>query len=474
MHGVSGWSINKDGSAEFNNAVIRGLLQAGTVTAGSISASTIGSSTLTNDTILDTNIVIDGTGGTILVYATTGMTVQTITATGAGVFNVPAGITSVKVECWGGGGGGVEGQAPGHNGGTGGSGGEYACEPNYAVTPLAALNYTVGAAGVGDIGSGHGTDGGATTFDGSHVKANPGKGALASLARMAGGTGSANTIHFDGGASGIAGANKGGGGGGGSSGGSSQAGTQGSDSTSNVGAAGGIAPTGGGNGGNGGTVTGTGAAGVQPGGGGGGGSTGLAGSGGNGGAGQIKLTYGGTRTLIASISGTAGTDPYGNNYVAGVRTNISQLDNMAGGYYEELTFPQTTLTNSVLTTVKCNATTKLLSDFGSAYNQSTGVWTAPADGVYTITVGATSDPFTAAASRFFVGMNDNSNGNVYGRDERTVIAGTSPTVSLSFTRFFAKNTAMFCQAFQNSANVQHLIVGAAPLVPSYMSFERVA
>ena len=208
--GLTGWSINRDGTAEFNNAIIRGLLQAGSIIAGSISQATIGSSILVGDQLFDCDYIIDDSGGTILIYSLAGQTVVGISATGDGTFNVPAGVTTLKVECWGAGGGGNGSYAaPGSNivGGGGGSGAEYAAEPNYPVTPLAALNYHVGVGGAGGTGRTAlpqtpiiGGVGENTTFDlaGVGVTAHGAGGGM--LGAVPGGTGSTNTVHFDGGA----------------------------------------------------------------------------------------------------------------------------------------------------------------------------------------------------------------------------------------------------------------------------------
>ena len=65
-----------------------------------------------------------------------------------GTFNVPAGVTSITVQAWGGGGAGG-GSTPGANategrGGAGGGGGAFASR-TISVTPLSTLNIVVGA-----------------------------------------------------------------------------------------------------------------------------------------------------------------------------------------------------------------------------------------------------------------------------------------------------------------------------------------
>ena len=87
-----------------------------------------------------------------------------------GTFTVPAGITSLSVQMWGGGGGGDVNLH-------GGGGGEYIHELNYQVVPLSVLSYSVGNGGVGGggiTGNQIGTTGGnATTLTGGSVQSKP-------------------------------------------------------------------------------------------------------------------------------------------------------------------------------------------------------------------------------------------------------------------------------------------------------------
>lgn len=237
--------------------------------------------------------------------STGGFTTQFLT--GAGNFTAPAGVTSIKAECWG----------PGGNGGTvggqGGGGGEYAAEPALAVTPGNLYAFSVGAAGSGS----------STTFAGDSVTvtAHAGTGGVPT---GAGGTGSTNTTHHNGGNGGSLASPGTGSGGGGSSAGTFTAGNPGANGSGATGGAGGSAPTGGGAGGKGANGGGSGAAGSAPGGGG-GGSNGIAG--GAGAAGQIKLTYSATTTtesVLASLTSAAFTDQLG-NYISPGWTVDTQL-----------------------------------------------------------------------------------------------------------------------------------------------------
>jgi hypothetical protein len=199
-------------------------------------------------------------------------------------------VTTVAVECTGGGGAGADGPVGGS--GAGGGGGEAAYNPAVAVTPGNVYSFTVsGGTGVGGSGAGVSR----FTGDSVTVTAHGGTSGTGSVGGF-GGTGSAAPVHHDGGDGGIAYTGGGGGGGGGGAGTGGAGGTGGDGGAT----AGGIAGTGGtggtpgwtgGRGGKGLSKTGSGHAehGIWPGGGGGGGSpNGNAGPGGNG---QVTLTY---------------------------------------------------------------------------------------------------------------------------------------------------------------------------------------
>lgn len=224
----------------------------------------------------------------------------------------PAGITSISVEAFGGGGGG--GNGIGQNGG---GGGEWAQDLNVLVTPGNSYTVTVGAGGQGGIGhftsgndtTGGGIHGGDSTFAGDNVtvRAHAGRGASNSNPG-AGGSGSTNQSHHNGGVGGSSGGGLGGAGGGGS-GGPTGTGHAGQSQNSDIGGAGGTAVGDGGPGGNGGLGHGAhstdadATAGhtpsIGPGGGGGAGGfnnqsgrTGYGKPGGNGQNGQVSITFG--------------------------------------------------------------------------------------------------------------------------------------------------------------------------------------
>jgi len=437
-------------------------ITAGTLTAGAVSAGSIGASQILASDITDCDITVDPDGGTVLIYALSGQTTVNLTTAGASTFSVPAGVSNLdRVECWGGSGGG-EGSA-GTFGGCGGAAGEYAREDNIAVTPLASIPYTVGAAGAAGATSGAAAgNGGDTVFNSTVVVAHGGLGGgtYGPGISVPGATGSTNTVHFSGGAGHAAGGTFGTlGGGGGSSGGSTRSGNSGGAGTNpTTGGVGGSAVTDGGAGGNGGNGGGTGAvgsAGLAPGGGGGGAGAGSTPrTGGAGAAGKIRIKYGGARVLVASLAGVAGTDIYGNSYPAGIRTNTAVAAGLSGGYYEELTIPATRIDSATTVNLKASATTRLTSDYGSAYNMTTGQWTAPADGVYDIEVGLSGSTFGATAARAFIDFSSAtlSGGTIYQRNQITSLPSGNWETSAIMTRYFTSGTTVFVSARQDSGN----------------------
>lgn len=205
---------------------------------------------------------------------------QTFNATTT--WTVPAGVTSVTVQAWGGGGHGANRTTFGRGGG--GGGGAYAIKV-VAVTPGTVLNVNVGA------GSTDNNPGGDSWFiDTATVLAKGGTSALNDNTTAGSGGSLSLSIGDDtnsGGNGAAAGTNSGGGG--------SSAGTAINGNGVNASAqTGGNAPTGGGDGGNGRASSGDGQTGSAPGGGGGGGFKNSGSTiryGGNGGNGRIILTW---------------------------------------------------------------------------------------------------------------------------------------------------------------------------------------
>jgi hypothetical protein len=269
--GNTGWTINKDGSVEFNQGVFRAA-----VTAAEM---------LLNP-------------GPFLMYGNPA-TVQ-VTYTASGVFNVPAGVTQATIGGTGGGQGAIRGT--GTWDGQGGTGGEYA-QDTIDLTPLGAYPFTVGAGGA------VGAPGGDTVIAGN----------TKTLTARGGGqpTPSTNAIVHPGGAG--AALSGDGGGGGGGAGGSQQSGQNGDRTAGGLGG-----DIGGGQGGNGGLYpAGAGLPGIAPGGGGGGGAATFGGgaAGAAGASGKLVITYtaSGVAGLAATLAAFAGTDPAGTAYPAGLK-----------------------------------------------------------------------------------------------------------------------------------------------------------
>lgn len=96
---------------------------------------------------------------------------NTVTLTTGTSWTKPAGVTQVKVECWGGGGSGGGATVNG-TGGSGGGGGGYARSEFIYPSAQQSISYSIGAGGTG--GTGNGTAGGDTTWDTSVVIARGG------------------------------------------------------------------------------------------------------------------------------------------------------------------------------------------------------------------------------------------------------------------------------------------------------------
>ena len=274
----------------------------------------------------------------------------TETYTTSGTWICPAGVTSITVECWGGGGGGAGSGNDGGAGGGGGGGGAYAKRTTVSVTPSTPYTITVGSAGSAGASQTSGGNGGNSTctFDVVTITAAGGSGGITGVsgAGGAGGTigGSSGDVVYAGG-NGAAGLidNYGGGGGGG-------AGSTGSGNNGSGGTGGAATALNGGAGGNGGNPGGSG----STYGGGGGGGYGRKKPGGAGAGGYVTITYTptpppstitSTPIRLASFNGASGwneltwtqtADPPGDftvtvqNVVAGVWTDVAGLIDLDG------------------------------------------------------------------------------------------------------------------------------------------------
>jgi hypothetical protein len=220
---------------------------------------------------------------------------NTYTTQGNFTWTCPAGVTSVKVELWGGGGGGAGGNATVAS--AAGGGGAFAQLTNYVTVPGANYNISVGNGGAGGGANANGTNGNITVFRHSNnanaAYAAPGaRGTRTSNANSAGGTtgaSSGNTTYAGGNGAGRNNSTATQPGSGGGAAGDTGAGTAGTNGVNAAGGAGGGSTNKGGNGGGANLAT-NGGAGIQPGGGGaGGGNTNK--SGGVGGVGKVVISW---------------------------------------------------------------------------------------------------------------------------------------------------------------------------------------
>ena len=252
--------------------------------------------------------------------------------------------SSIDCQCWaegGHGGAGITGGSS-HSGG-GGGGGEYAEETALVVTSGNLYSFTIG-------------QGGSTTntsFPGDAVTVTAHYGGTAA-GPTAGvkGTGSTNSIHFNGGAggNGLVHSDPGGGGGGGGAG-SGGSGSNGGSGGLGGNAAGGSGGSGGGgtggNGGSGTSLSNPGSGGNTFGGGGGGGSGRTGGtSGGSGAAGQIVIIYSGAMQGTASLSGEGTLTAFGGPLLAASLSGEGTLTAQRAGSYNASLAGTGTLTAS--------------------------------------------------------------------------------------------------------------------------------
>ena len=282
------------GSDSFGNTFPTGLaVQSGQVQGVSLvgtnmdNTSTLLGTSIQNAQVLTPNInggtaaslvhTMTNTGGAVLGYSSIATSSVTFSTNGVSQWTCPAGVSFVRVQCWGAGAGGNGAGTGSHGaeGGPGGGAGEYSEEPSYPVSAGQVYQVVVGQGGSPGSLNQVGSDGTPSQFypnggAGLTVQANPGIANGGFFLGGPGGSGSTNTIHFNGG-NGADGNGGTGGAGGGSSAGPNAQGNQGSGPSGSTGGAGGSAVSGGGAGGAGGNNTVNGSNGSGPGGGGGGG-----------------------------------------------------------------------------------------------------------------------------------------------------------------------------------------------------------
>ena len=145
------YNLSGDNSATGNTATmtVSGL-------TGSFVNSTIANPGATTISIVGLKRSTDNCTGLVSNNITVIVSISSVTLTTSGNFNVPKGVTCIKVEAWGAGGGGGNLNTIGHSGG--GGGGAYASS-FVAVTPSSVIPYQVGA------GGNPGTDGSSTIFN---------------------------------------------------------------------------------------------------------------------------------------------------------------------------------------------------------------------------------------------------------------------------------------------------------------------
>jgi hypothetical protein len=281
--------------------------------------------------------------GTVFsLFCLNGLAQTTQTFTSSGTFNVPAGVTSIKVEAWGGGGAGGRAVRKNSAGG-GGAGGSYAAS---VLSGLAtSYPFIVGAAKTSAANNTASNNNGNPSYFGSslvyaiggpggagaasNTNALPGTGTITNCignVRYSGGNGSTGNL-----TAGIPGGAGGGGAGSTGAGGSANAGTGGSGTS-----------LGGGNGANGVANNTNGATGFVYGGGGSGGKAGNQNkNGGSGAAGLIKVTYlqsitgtitvcAGSTTALSNLA-TGGTWSSGTTSVATVNSSTGVVTGVAAG-----------------------------------------------------------------------------------------------------------------------------------------------
>jgi hypothetical protein len=290
-------------------------------------------------------------------------------------FTVPAGVTTLTVEAWGGGGAGGGCTNLNRSTGGGGGGGTYTKNTTVTVTPGALITVTVGAGGTG-VSASNGNPGGTSTFASAipvtAIGGNGGnKNGTTTPLNGAGATMALGTT-YNGGAGGVgdstgASGNTSGGGGGG-------AGSTGSGAAPTTGINAGLGGTGGGgNGaaGQGSNGNGTDAANLSGGGSGGrNGSTGAVRTGGNGYRGQIIITWvnppeiniQGNTTTIVDGDTTPSTADY---------TDFGSVDANSGTTTKTFTIQNTGETALTIGTISFSGTNA--ADFTVTTNPSTSV-----------------------------------------------------------------------------------------------------
>jgi hypothetical protein len=321
---------------------------------------------------------------------------QSQTFTNSGTFIVPAGVTNVTVEAWGGGGAGGGATTLNRSTGGGGGGGTYTKATGVSVTFGTPITVTVGAGGAG-ASAANGGAGGTSTFGAVSAVGGNGGGVNGATTPLNGaGASVAAGVTFSGGAGGTGNAtstSNGDSGGGGGSAGSTGNGGNASVNTAGTGGAGGGGAGAAGRS----SSSGDGNNAAALGGGGGGGRNGnaaLARTGGNGFGGQIRVTW--TCPTVTSLS-------YASPTCKDLTTLSPTLVATAGGTYS--------------------------STAGLSIDATTGVINPSLStaGTYTVTYGFAADRgCTAVSATASVTINNLSVGGSLSSDQ-TICSGSSFT-----------------------------------------------
>ncbi|NDP26323.1 MAG: choice-of-anchor D domain-containing protein [Flavobacterium sp.] len=303
------------------------------------------------------------------------------TFTSSDTFTVPAGVTSVTVEAWGGGGRG--GERSGSAGLSGGGGGGAYSRSNITVIPGTTYTVTVGSGSTTTAPGGDSWFINNTTIlakGGDSVGLNTGAGASGGTSGSCIGT----TIYYGGnGANGVTGSPTGGGGGGSSAGNT----LVGVDATNSSGA---TASTGGGNGGNGATSAANGVAGSNPGGGGGGAKTTGTGSksGGSGGNGQVIISWTAPATYCAPTytNGPGTVDQITNVTLGTLNNNSGASSSPYYTFFNSVTIPNLTPSTSASVSITMGSDTAQYAAVWIDFNQNGTFETS--EGIVSVNAGA--------------------------------------------------------------------------------------
>jgi subtilisin-like proprotein convertase family protein len=334
-------------------------------------------------------------------------TAQTTTSfTGSGTFTVPAGVTNVTVECWGGGGAGGGCTALNRSTGGGGAGGTYTKSTGVVVIPGLMISVTVGAGGTGNLGA-DGNPGGTSSF-GALVSAVGGNGGgvngTTTPLNGPGASIASGIVTFNGGAggtgtatSGSSGTSGGGGGGAGSTG----------NGGSSTGTAAGTAGAGGGGAGAAGTVNsgdGTGATALS--GGGSGGRNSTTGvqprTGGAGFRGQVLITYVLPLPIITGIDAGNGC----------VGSNIT----INGNYLTGATAANIKIGGTAVTSISSNTGTTIVAVIGVGSSGTVSVTTPGGTAISGSSFIVNQLPIVSAGSAFTMTCTSNTVGAVIGEN----------------------------------------------------------